>query len=221
MNKRIEVTDNIKAISILKKIGISIDFGFMLFHPDTTYSSFYENVSFLENICLDGYMPVTYFKMLPYLETKIEKELTAQGKLKGKPGFLDYDFHNESLTDFHYYVFDCFNSWLNHPNGLLNLSKWASNFLSVYSFLNKNDTRIQSLSNTLKSLVSDSNRFMFATLKELAAKFESGDYRIQNDKLLNDYRASIEEKHNTEVESMRKFIEKIELLSLTNVFLRI
>jgi hypothetical protein len=192
----------------------------MLFHNNTTYRSLSENLSFLESICMDGYMPITYLKMLPYLETRIEKELRKQGRLKGKPGFLDYDFQDETMNDFHYFVFECFNTWLTDPLGLLNMSKWASNYLSVYKFYNETEARIKPFEEILKARISRANRFMFLTLKELSAKFESGDYHMKNDKVLTDYRAAIEEKHNNELESINEIIEKIELLSLTNVFLR-
>ena len=65
MTKQLTVSDNLRGVNILKKLGIGIDFGFMLFHPSTTYNSFRENLQFLELICGDGYMPVTYLKMMP------------------------------------------------------------------------------------------------------------------------------------------------------------
>ena len=41
------------------------------------------------------YTPLTFLKIMPYYETRIEKELSSEGRLKGKPGFLDYDFNDE------------------------------------------------------------------------------------------------------------------------------
>ena len=104
MNKRIHVSDNIRGVNILKNLGIGIDFGFMLFQPATTHDSLRENLKFLELICGDGYMPVTFLKMLPYLETKIKEELMIEGRLKGKLGFLDYEFYDRSLNDFHSFI---------------------------------------------------------------------------------------------------------------------
>ncbi len=76
MNKRLKVSDHLSAVHILKNLGIGLDFGFMLFQPATTFTSFRENLKFLGFICDDGYMPVTFLKMLPYMETKIKNELT-------------------------------------------------------------------------------------------------------------------------------------------------
>jgi hypothetical protein len=33
--------------------------------------------------------------MLPYFETPIEKQLRGERRLKGKPGFLDYDLNSK------------------------------------------------------------------------------------------------------------------------------
>ncbi len=218
MNKRLKASDNLRGVNILKKLGISIDFGFMLFQPTTTYNSIRENLKFLELICSDGYMPVTFLKMMPYLETKIKKELMKEGRLKGKPGFLDYDFYDKSMNDFYDFVSDIFNTWLYAPNGFSNISKWASNYLSVFSSYNSTIVRIKQISKELKTQVSDANRIMLETLNELSKKFESGNYNLDNDKELNHYRSHIEETHKNALESITAIIEKIELLHLTREF---
>ena len=200
-------------------LGISIDYGFMLFQPDTTYNSLNDNLKFLELICMDGYMPVSFFKMMPYLETQIEKELRKKGRLKGIPGFLDYDYFDNTLNDFQHFVFNSFNTWFSSPKGLLNISKWANIYHSVYSFYNGIHTGIQHLSNELSTQVSDSNRFMIETLKELSTRFESGSYNVKNDKELDYYRSKIEEQHHSALKNITGIITKIELFSLTKHFL--
>lgn len=54
-----------------------------------------DNLDFLREICGEGYSAVTFLKMLPYFETPIEKQLRGERRLKGKPGFLDYDLNSK------------------------------------------------------------------------------------------------------------------------------
>lgn len=218
LNKQLTVINNLNGIKILKKLGIGIDYGFMLFQPNTTFTSLVENLKFLEGICDDGYMPVTFVKMMPFLETKIEKDLREEGRLKGIPGFLDYDFYDRSMNDFHSFVSHSFNQWLNAPDGLSNMSKWANNYLLVFSFYNGGIAGTERLSDELRTQVSGVNRFIIETLKELLVKFESGSYDLKNDKELDYYRNSIKEKHNLALENITRIIEKVELYSLTKQF---
>ena len=218
MNKRIKVEDNIRAVNILKKLGVSIDYGFMLIHPYSTFHSMNKNINFLKLICENGYMPVKFMKMLPYLETRIEKELKKSGRLKGKPGFLNYDLSDKSLNDFHHFVFDNFNKWIHKPNGLVNVSEWAENYLSVFSFYNGTNSRTEYLRGELRKQISDNNRFMVKTLKKLSAIFESGNPDLTNAEHLNNYRIKIEQKHNSAVTSIYGIINKIKLYSLTKAF---
>ena len=118
-------------------------------------------------------MPVFFVKMMPYLETKIEKELRMAGRLKGLPGFLDYDFLGKSLNDFYDFISDSFNTWLNSPQGLSNISKWADIYNSVFSFYYGNIDGPKRLLNDLQAQVSDANKFMLDTLKVLSEKFSS------------------------------------------------
>ena len=91
MNKRVSADTHCRAVETLKKLGMEYDFGFMLFHPDSTFRSISQNLGFLKRICGDGSSPITFGKMLPYAETQIEYRLKSEGRLKGPPGFEDYD----------------------------------------------------------------------------------------------------------------------------------
>ena len=215
MNKRLKVSDHNEGIQILKELGISIDYGFMLFQPSSTYNSVNENIAFLEQICQDGYMPVSFLKMMPYLATRIEKELREQGRLKGRSGFLDYDFHEKSMDNFYFFVSECFNSWFNAPDGLSNYSKWALNYLSVFTFFNGSFAGIKRISERIIYEVADANHFTIKTMKELSALFESGDYSMENDIVLDKYRSSIEQKHTSAVKSASDILEQIEICDLT------
>jgi hypothetical protein len=215
LNKRQHVSDNISAIHILKEHGVNIDFGFMLFQPTTTYQSLFTNLDFLDKICNDGYMPVTFLKMLPYFGTKIEQELRKKHRLTGKPGFLDYDYEDASLNKLHRFIFDIFNRWLNAPEGVSNVSKLAKDYISVFSFYNGSRSGVEDLSRELDTQVSEANMFVVETLKELSEMFESGKYLDDQDKVLDNYRYNVQSKHDAAFHEIKRIIGKIELFNLT------
>lgn len=81
-------------------------------------------------------------------------------------------------------------------------------------------SRIQQLSDELKSSVSEANLFMLDTLKMLSIKFESGDYKQENDMVLEEIRESINEQHSSSLETIFEIIRKVELYSLTKDIFR-
>jgi radical SAM superfamily enzyme YgiQ (UPF0313 family) len=125
MNKHVGRQGNIRAVENLKKLNIHFDFGYMLFHPWTTLNTIKENLVFLNHIIGDGYSPVTFCKMLPYAETAIEKKLFEDGRLKGIPGFEDYDFLDENVTRIFNFSAFLFSDWIDSHDGVLNLTRWA------------------------------------------------------------------------------------------------
>jgi radical SAM superfamily enzyme YgiQ (UPF0313 family) len=215
MDKRLKVSDHLQGVQILKELGLSIYYGFMLFQPSSTYASVNENLNFLEQISQDGYMPVSFLKMMPYLATRIEKELKEAGRLKGQPGFLDYDFLEKSLDDYYFFVSESFNTWFNAPGGLSNYLKWDLNYL--YLLLHYYDTlrRSGKYSNAIFSLVAETNHFVIKTMRELSEIFESGDYSMENDPVLDGYRKAIEEKHSSSLKQASDLIDRLEVFHLT------
>lgn len=215
MNKRLNASDNIKGVQILKDLGVGIDYGFMLFQPSTTYSSLNENLDFLNQICSDGYMSVVYLKMKPFLETRIEQELRDQGRLKGRPGLLDYDFLDSSMNDFFAFVSEYFHSWFYNPKGINNTSKWAFNYLAVFNFYHGSLAEIERLSDHIRIQLMKANRFFIDTMRQLSVLFESGNYTLDNDETLREISSSIENKHQAIVEELAQIVRKIEVISLT------
>jgi radical SAM superfamily enzyme YgiQ (UPF0313 family) len=215
MNKRLKVSDHNEGIQILKELGISIDYGFMLFQPSSTYNLVNENLAFLEHICQDGYMPVFFLKMMPYLATRIEKELREEGRLKGRPGFLDYDFNEHSMDDYYFFVSESFGTWFHDSGGLSNYSKWVINYITVFNFFHGSSPEIERLTDSILLQVADSNHFLIKTMKELSALFESGKYSMDNDIILDKYRSSIEQKHSSALKNVSDLIVKIEVHYLT------
>jgi anaerobic magnesium-protoporphyrin IX monomethyl ester cyclase len=196
LNKHLTVAKTMNGINILKELEIGFDYGFMLFQPASTFESLCDNLDFLKVICGDGYSAVTFLKMLPYFETIIEKQLSNEGRLKGKPGFLDYDFLQESMNNYFNFITDCLIDWFRDSDGLLNISKWARNYLSVFTHYFDSTPEIPLISKNVRNTISESNLFLLDMMKELATIFESGKYNTGSLKELDSYRESINFKHN-------------------------
>jgi anaerobic magnesium-protoporphyrin IX monomethyl ester cyclase len=195
LNKHLTVSKSMEGIKILKELGLVFDYGFMLFQPSSTFDSIHENLRFLRHICTDGYTSASFLKMLPYFETQIEKELREEERLKGLPGFYDYDFHQESLNHYFNFVNEAFKPWLRAPSGLLNNSKWARIYLSVYSFFYGSNHVVATLSDDTMKIVSESNLFLLDSMTELAHYFEHEHYRSDETNYLEGKKQSIISKH--------------------------
>jgi radical SAM superfamily enzyme YgiQ (UPF0313 family) len=210
LNKHMTISKSIEGVNILKNIEIGFDYGFMLFQPSTTFKSLKENLCFLRKICSDGYTPLTFLKIMPYYETRIEKELSVEGRLKGKPGFLDYDFYDELLNNYYNYVMNIFLGWLRSSDGLSNISKWARNYLSVFSHFYEMTPEVRTISSDVRKFTSQSNIFILDTMEELAYKFETGKYDDTQSGELKVYRENVKEKHDQFKKQIIKLVKEIE-----------
>jgi radical SAM superfamily enzyme YgiQ (UPF0313 family) len=195
LNKEMTVTRCLEGLNTIRKLEIDFDYGFLLFQPLTTFRSLNENLEFLRQICGDGYTPATYIKIMPYYETQVEKELKKEGRIKGIPGFFDYDFLEESMNRYYEFIKYYFNEWLRHPDGLVNISKWARNYFAVYSRFFDPEPQITLLHNKVRKIISESNLFFLDTMKELSGFFESGRYKKSGENILESYKESIGLKH--------------------------
>ncbi len=185
----------LNGIKILRKLGIGFDFGFMLFQPSTTFRSLNENLAFLKQICGDGYTPVTFLRLLPLYETRVEKELLDSGRLKNKDGNNIYDFYEEALNHYPEYVMDCFDEWLRDPQGILNISKWARNYFSVYFHYFGTTPEINKFNKRIIKYISESNFYLINTMQQLAGFFETNQHMIYPG-LLDQSREEIKAKHD-------------------------
>ena len=112
LNKRMTAATGLHSVEILKDLGIGFDYGMMLFQPESSFESLRENLKFLKLTCSNGYSPMAFSKLLPYFDTKVEKDLREHGRLRGEPGNLNYDFNCESLDACWSAVSECFAEWL-------------------------------------------------------------------------------------------------------------
>lgn len=196
INKHMTVERSLNGINNLKKLDIDFDYGFMLFQPSSTYETINKNLDFLGQMLSDGYAPVKFLKMMPYFDTRIEEELRKEGRLKGLPGFLDYDFLDGSLNDYYEFIRNSFVEWMGHSEGLANTSIWAGNYFSVISHFYKITSKVKQLSDKTRKIVAQSNLFFIDRMKELAIIFKSGRYDPSDYKNLTGYKEDIKKHHD-------------------------
>ncbi len=98
LNKHTNVSQNLRAIELLKTHDVALAMGFMLFDPSSTIESIRQNIHFLKVVGEDGYFPINFCKMLPYAGTPIEASLREAGRLRGTLSQPDYDFVDPKLN---------------------------------------------------------------------------------------------------------------------------
>jgi radical SAM superfamily enzyme YgiQ (UPF0313 family) len=108
MSKRLKPEAHLRAGRILKQLGLSFDFGFMLVDPYSTFRSIRQNVDFLEAFIGDGWTVAPFCRMLPYAGTPIKRRLEAEGRLLGSAFELDYKFLDPKLDLFYDWMVNTF-----------------------------------------------------------------------------------------------------------------
>jgi anaerobic magnesium-protoporphyrin IX monomethyl ester cyclase len=209
LNKHMTVAESLRGINILKELEIGFDYGFMLFQPASTFESVNHNLNFLRQLSSDGTTPVTFLKLMPFFDTRVEKELGKEGRLKGEPGFLDYDFLDNSLNNYYEFVNDSFMEWIHDSEGLSNVLKWARNYFLVFDHFYKFSHEVELLSSEVKKRVVQSNIFILDTLMELSDIFEKEKYDNAKFSDLNGYRVNIKENHDKFKEQTGTLIRKL------------
>ncbi len=200
LNKRMTVENGLQGVEILRNLDLGFDFGLMLFQPESTFSSLRENLKYMERICSDGYSPITFLKLMPYFDTRVEKDLREQGRLRGSPGNLDYNFRTKSLDATWAAVGECFAFWLWGREGMVNLAKWVRNYLAVDDFFWGQQSIPSKYSERFTETVTRGNLWLSENLTNLFDYYESGDYLKDGGKL--------KEKIKTNAESMNKLLSK-------------
>jgi radical SAM superfamily enzyme YgiQ (UPF0313 family) len=108
LNKRLKPETHVRAGQILKRRGVSFDFGFMLLDPDSTFDIVRTNIDFLDGFIGDGWAVAPFCRMLPYAGTPARTKLEAEGRLLGNPFQPDYQFLDPRLDVFYDWVIRTF-----------------------------------------------------------------------------------------------------------------
>jgi len=210
MNKRLNTEITLNAVNILNNLEVKYDFGFMPFHPASTFQSVKENFNFLMKICGDGSSPITFCKMLPYAETKVEYQLKQEGRLIGDPGFEDYDFLDPSLDRLYSFITDCFGDWISKHNGLLNIARWARYYLSVYHKYYKVTSDITILEDEVMKCISQSNNFLIESIQSLIVLFNAQRHEENNYDKLKAIKKNVANKHSKYRSKLEELMDKFD-----------
>jgi radical SAM superfamily enzyme YgiQ (UPF0313 family) len=108
MSKRMKPEAHLNAGRILKKLGLSFDFGFMMVEPYSTFRGIRQNIAFLEEFIGDGWTVAPFCRMLPYAGTPVKRKLEAEGRLLGTAFEPDYKFLDPKLDLFYEWMVNTF-----------------------------------------------------------------------------------------------------------------
>jgi radical SAM superfamily enzyme YgiQ (UPF0313 family) len=108
MHKRMKPEAHLRAGRILKKLGLSFDFGFMMVEPYSTFQTIRNNIAFLEEFIGDGWTVAPFCRMLPYAGTPIKRQLEAEGRMLGTQFEPDYRFLDPKLDLFYDWMISTF-----------------------------------------------------------------------------------------------------------------
>jgi len=176
LHKQITVEQNLRAVEILKKIGLMFDYGFMLFDPSSSFEAVRENILFLRTIVGDGCMPVTFCRMLPYDGTAIKEDLARAGRLRGDVCNPDYDFLDPRLNEFYealtHYV--DIRGWIHGYRAVSEQLAWAWNEVAVMERLFPRVEELPPYKKALYRITRDSNNLLLRVVEDLSYVYSDG-----------------------------------------------
>ena len=176
LHKQITVEQNIRAVEILKEIGIIFEFGFMLLDPSSTFQSVRDNVAFLRTIAGDGSAGVTFGRMVPYDGTPIKDDLERAGRLKGDVCKPDYDFLDPRLTNFYDELVRIINvtGWTHGYEALSPQLNFAWDEIAIIEHLFPAVPGLSAYRETVRKITADSNEALFQIVEDTAFVFSHG-----------------------------------------------
>jgi radical SAM superfamily enzyme YgiQ (UPF0313 family) len=184
LNKQVRVEDNLSAVGMLKRLGLSFGYGFMLFDPSSTFYSVRANVAFLRSIIGDGSSAVVFCKMLPYAGTPIEATLTAEGRLIGSIVRPDYRFIDSRLDEYYEQLNALAAPWLNGPDALSHTLNVLAHESVVMQRLFNGLGGLDSYRLWLRETTRKSNECMLGAIEASLDNFERfGDLGLDQDAL--------------------------------------
>jgi radical SAM superfamily enzyme YgiQ (UPF0313 family) len=176
LNKDITVAENLRAVEILKTLGIVYEFGFMLFDPSTTFESVRDNVAFLQRIAGDGSASAAFCRMLPYDGTPIKDTLAREGRLKGDVCDPDYDYLDTRVTDYFAALTGLLRltGWIHGNPGLSPQLKFAWNEYGIMERLFPALPDIEDYKHQLMAVTAASNDMLFRVIADVSYAVTEG-----------------------------------------------
>jgi radical SAM superfamily enzyme YgiQ (UPF0313 family) len=174
LNKQLTVEDSLRAVTILRGLGLAFTYGFMLFDPSSTFESVRENLAFLRRITADGTVPVVFCRMLPYAGTPIEKQLAQEGRLRGSVDNPDYDFLDTRLNSFFEALNELVADWIQGSDALANQLNFAWQEYWVIRRLFPPVIGLRPYERFLRSITARCNEFLLDKVEEFSRALENG-----------------------------------------------
>jgi len=173
LHKQITVEQNVRAVQILKEVGIIFEFGFMLLDPSSTFQSVRANVQFLRTVAGDGSTGVTFGRMVPYDGTPIKDDLQRAGRLKGDVCRPDYDFLDPRLDDFYKAIIHIVDvtGWTHGLRALSPQINVAWNEVAIIEHLFPSVPRLAVYKETLREVTRDSNESLFRIIEDTTDEY--------------------------------------------------
>jgi anaerobic magnesium-protoporphyrin IX monomethyl ester cyclase len=176
LHKQITVEQNIKAVKLLKSIGLTFEYGFMLLDPSSTFETVRDNLNFLRIILADGCLPVTFCRMVPYDGTPIKDELVRTGRLRGGVCDPDYDFLDPRLEEFYQGLTSVVNvnGWIHGLKAVTSQLDWAWHEVTVMERLGPALPGMLRYKKKLREITKTSNRLLLSVVEDLSYVYSDG-----------------------------------------------
>lgn len=176
LHKQTTVQQNVRAVEILKELGINFDFGFMMLDPSSTFESIAENLAFLRTIVGDGSAAAEFCRMIPYDGTPIKDQLALAGRLRGDVLSPDYDFLDPRLEIFYEEMAGALNmtGWIHGIRALSPQLKVGWSELAIMERLTPELVGLSGYRETLQGITARSNAVLFDVVERLAVECQAG-----------------------------------------------
>jgi anaerobic magnesium-protoporphyrin IX monomethyl ester cyclase len=171
LNKLLRPEAHCAAGAVLRELGLSFDFGFMLLNPWSTFESVRNNLAFLREFVGDGASAAGFCRMLPYAGTPAARRLAEEGRLVEVGFDVDYRFLDPRL--------DAFYDWTLHALSARNTSAGGTwNLMRFLLYEAHLDTPRHPRSDVLlrgaRQLVAESNELLVTVTEQALELIEAG-----------------------------------------------
>ncbi len=169
LHKQVTVEQNLRAVRLLKQVGLLFEFGFMLFDPGSTLDSVRANLNFLRTILADGCAAAVFCRMLPYDGTPIKDELERAGRLKGDIVKPDYDFLDPRVNALYASLSGIVDvwGWIHGYRALSPQLNWVSNEIAIIERMCPSLPDLPGLKQTVRRITRASNEILFDVVEDL------------------------------------------------------
>jgi radical SAM superfamily enzyme YgiQ (UPF0313 family) len=176
LNKRITVEQNLRAVAVLKELGLMFEFGFMLFDPSTTFESVADNVEFLRTIVGDGAAPATFCRMIPYDGTPIKDQLASAGRLKGDICHPDYDFLDPPVDRFFHALNQMVHvsGWIHGIGALTVQLQYVKGEVAALQALFPPLDGFSEYCETVRAITASANQVLFRVVEDMLGEYRDG-----------------------------------------------